>query len=304
MQTSERAAGVPEQRDAGRDWFYSVGRGIFIFNVVFLVLAWLAFFAVDAGNWFGLRDRLVASPMANPSLWYHLFKWKSFVEILQWVAQAAAGLIAAYAAGLLQAQRLRGPAAFWGLIAGTMILILIEDAGDPRHTLAQYARSVFANVPGLTVNTVFELIFFAALGSLPLIALWRYGRYALMMAGTRGWLVVGFVLYAAVAMMSGTRYINDWFGQTGYRIHHWVTDGRLDLVQPLPWDFYLINFYLMDNLVVESIELIGASAFLLAGLIFVRHLQRADTVERLRALPDGRLLAIGRRQERAETRRG
>lgn len=246
---------------------------IVIGALIYLVLAWAAFILVDAKNIFGLRDWLVATGMPNPSVWYHLFRWNGFTEMLQWLGLASGALLAAYGGGHLRAYGHRDASRFWIMMAVTLTFILIEDAGDPRHTIALYVRGMFRHVPSLKVSTIVEGIYFLLLGSIPVYALLRYGRHALSLARTRPHLLMGFGLYGTVAAFSGSRYMKDWFGQAGALLHRVLTNGKYDLIQPQGWDLYLTNFYLMDNFVVESIELIGASAFVGAGLTLLHYVQ-------------------------------
>lgn len=288
-QTSQQANAHPSKA-AG---FATAARVVMYGAVLYIVLAWAAFILIDAQNLWGLRDAMINSRMANPSIWYHLFRWNGFTEILQWLALAGGTLTAAYIAGQMRVHKYMGPAIFWGLMAITQMLILVEDAGDPRHTIALYMRSVFPNVPALVVSTVVELIYFALLGGIPLYALLRHGRYTWSLPVSRKYLLAGFLLYGSVAFSSGTRYIYDWFGQTGHKLHVLVTGGRVDLVKPLGWDLYLTNFYLMDNLVIESIEVIGASALFCAALTFLQQVEARP--QQFGDIADGRLLPWGRK---------
>lgn len=269
-------------------------RYIIIAAVAYVVLAWLAFYFIDGQNIFGLRDMLINAGLPNPSVWYHLYRWNGPTEILQWLALAGACITGAYIAGRLSDDgHTKGASLFWLLLAVTLMLILIEDAGDPRHTIALYVRGAFPHVHSTIVSTIVEGIYFLILGSIPLYALLRFGRYAWSVPRARSYLLLGFGFYGTVAAFSGTRYIFHWFEKAGRLLHLAATSGRYDLVTPQTWTEYMVNFYLIDNLLVESIELIGGSFFLGASLVFLEQLRARPRF--LHHITDGRLWPLARR---------
>lgn len=223
----------------------------------YLVLAWASFFLIDVYNVLGSRDALEAR-MTVPKTWVHLFREGNPTEWLQWTALGATALVSARLGGRLAAAGQYGAASFWAIFGVAAVLMLIEDAGNPRHRLANYGESMFG-VP----STATELVYFAALASVPLYALLRYGRHVWSTLTTRRYLIAGVVFYGIAGGASGTRAIGSWYTEIGTAFDQRLLGGRL-----LRWDFLgeSTGFWLMDWLVEESLELMGAACLCAAAV--------------------------------------
>ena len=98
-------------------------------------------------------------------------------------------------------------------------------------------------------------------------------------------LVPGAVLYAVAATASASRAVNDWYVMAGHRIHTSAFGGRLPLMPDGFWGVEVggdvTAFLLMDFLVEESIELLGAG-FVLAATVgaIVRYQAREQDSHR------------------------
>ncbi len=208
---------------------------------------------------------------------------------MQWLCLGSAALIAAFIAGRAfvppeapePASGRRSEFAFWGLIAIALLLMLIEDAGDPRHTLRSYVRVAFGEDDGGVFGTLSELLYFGVLASIPLYAVARY--HHVLKANLRGrrYLIVAFVSYAVAVSLSfvgtafssviGTNLYSE-AGRVLYRISLLLGDDELGAFWSA-WDteegWGFVRFYLMDSLVEESIELLGAAAFLSATVAYL-----------------------------------
>jgi hypothetical protein len=251
------------------------------FAAVYLVLAWLAVVAIDALNVVGLRDRLVAMELDMPHVWYHLFADGHLPENLQWLALGGTAIVATLIAGLLFARGRTEPATFWLLMAVAATLLLIEDAGNPRHRLASY---VVALAPGeRTPRILAELTFFALLAAVPLYAVARYWRWPWRSAPSRGRLVGALGLYGLAAIASGTRDIggaHGWYAAAGRFLEEAVFQGRLLQAAPFFGDLGpdATGYLLMDLPVAESVELVAAALLLAAALAYACDLRRDPTL--------------------------
>ncbi len=236
----------------------SAPRWVVLTVCAYLVLAWAAVYAVDVAGVAGLGERLDAP------LWAHLFLEGHLTELLQWAVLGAAVLTAGRLSGHLRATGQRGDASLWLLMALAFVLILIEDAGNVRHTLRDYGEAVLG-IPGFVTNA----LVLSAIAALPLCALALHWRRVWAVRRGRGYLLAGFVTYGLAGGMSATGAL--WYPRAGALLDAVLFGGRLpvyDLVD-------IAHHYLvMDLMVEESVELLGAGLFL-AGAVAFSHQHRA-----------------------------
>lgn len=231
--------------------------------LLYLTVAWSLFLLVDANNFLGLRewlDRQIPVPLT----WYYLFEEGGVTEIAQWLMLSLAAVSSSFLAGRLMTHGKRGPALFWLLMGITAALMLIEDAGNPRHYLASMAVMILPDYSPQRVRTAVELLYYVGLSALPVYAVLRYWRYPLRSRLTTLYLLSGAALYGLAGFASASRHINEWYASFGGFLHRVLAGGQL--IIPPSWDHYMLNFFLVDWLLEESVELLGAS--LLAAAVF------------------------------------
>lgn len=238
--------------------------------VAYLLLAWGAFWTIDVFNVLGLRDALVADP--HQQMWVRLFREGRPTEMLQWLALGGTAVAGATASGMLSARGRRGHATFWLLMSITAVLMLIEDAGNPRHFFGEMARYHL----GMPARIATELTYFAILASIPLYALFHYWRCPWASPATRRYLIAGVVFYAIATMSSGTRDVGEWYVHVGAYIDQVVLSGRLLPLAPDPLEGGGTGFHLMDSLVEESIELLGAAMLFASALAYLKFVQNGS----------------------------
>ena len=243
----------------------------------YLAVAWGLFFAVDLLNLLGTRDLLAQIVPERHSTWHQLFHDGRVTEWLQWAALGAAGVLAAIHGGRLWEGA--GPAArrlaiFWIIMAVALTLMLIEDAGNVRHMLRWYSYR-FTGIEFIEHAT--EFLCFVALAVIPLYALLRYWRDHRQHRQTHRYLLAAFGFYALAASSSATRRWGEW--------HHHVGEAALAWFRSIDENFVIYSYtdyrgktregyWLLDMIVEESIELLGAAMFVCATLAFLHALRK------------------------------
>ncbi len=238
-----------------------------IIALFYLLIAWTLFLVVDANNLWGLRDWL-AQRQSIPVTWYYLFEEGGATEIAQWLMLSCACVAACSLAGRLWGDGKNAAALFWLLMGITAALMLIEDAGNPRHYLAALSVTLFPDRSPQRLKTTVELLYYVGLSLLPVYAVLRYWRYPLRSRLTALYLLTGCALYGVAGFASASRHINEWYAAFGGMVHRVLAGGQL-LVPP-SWDQYMLHFFLVDWLLEESVELIGASLLTAAALAYLR----------------------------------
>ncbi len=236
-----------------------------------LVLAWIGVFLVDAVDLFGtgsaLYDLLHRRHSSRAWLWVLLFTEGGPIEMLQWLILAMAAGLAFHIHGRLH---LAGTAskdaicarAFWLIMGIAFLLMLVEDTGNARHWIRALVRAVFGGRSG----EITEWAYFIALGAVPLTALVFFSRPILRMPKTRMLLLGGFFCYGLAVAGSVTRY--RWYETAGHWLHVNVFRESLKIVEV---GNHGHGFWLMDYLVEESIELIGATLLAATAAAFLRE---------------------------------
>jgi len=278
-----------------KNWGWS--EVIIIFALAYVLLSFVLFYFIDLRNAFGLRDWLFSVDGAyfyfsyTPFFFQHYGRNSGFAELVQWTFMGGSMFLSAFIAGYYYTKK-REVMMFFGLFSFALVLMLMEDAGDVRHTLMSYIQ-LAADEPDQGVfGTIFEGLYFAVLGGVPLYALIRYGKSIKKYTKVYWYIVAGFVAHAIAASLSfvGTAFqmllekdIYTIMGESLISLSYRLGDAAL----PEIWEawnasswMYQIGFFLMDSLVEENIEIIG-NAFFLAGIIyFINSVLRKDASEK------------------------
>ncbi len=253
---------------------------ILIVSSCYVTLSFVLYYVIDLKNFFGLRDFLLRTEGVyfyftyTPFFFQHYGRNGGFAEIIQWSLLAMSILISIYYAGKVSANKKLTK--FLLLFGLGMMLMLLEDAGDTRHFLMSYVQWAAGEPDQGLYGTIFEATYFLLIGGLPVFAIWRYGSAIKEYGKAHLYVILGIVSYAFAASLSfiGTAFdmlfdfniytkIGEIFREYSLRI------GGEDL--RIIWDnwdaqnwLFQTNFYLMDSLVEENIEIIGGAFFLSA----------------------------------------
>ncbi len=261
---------------------------IFLISLFAVLTSFLLFYLVDLKNTFGLRDSLFETSgkyfffTYQPFFFQHWGRNGGFAEIMQWSFLASSALIAAFCAGKMHSLN-KNLFKFWAIISVAFMFMMLEDAGDIRHTFMGYVQWAFDEADQGIMGTLTELTYFAILGGIPLYALIRYWKDIKVFTRTKVYFLIGFFFYATAASLSflGTalegflpKNLYTILGERFYEFALSIGDQELQKL----WESssFNIKFFLMDSLVEENLEIIAAGALLSGTIAFLLYIKRKD----------------------------
>ena len=251
--------------------------GIAILNIF---ISLILIFLIDLRNIYGLRDVLFdLNPYYfffeyQPFVFYHWYRNGGVAELFQWVFLGGASIIAAILAGRLL-NRDKKALLFWLIMSVVFILMLIEDAGDPRHTIRSYVQAVYSEAGQGIMGSITELFYFSILGFIPLYGYLKYG--AVLRKNFKSWFyfIIGFISYFVATFLSFIGSAVDFYNYIGRILYEWLLEIG-DSLLVFQWQAFeaeegweFISFFLMDSLFEEAIELIGAASFFAAAISYL-----------------------------------
>lgn len=268
------------------------GSLIFVAALLFVIASLAAVVLIDGFNVSDLRTRHFADA-DFPFFWYHWFD--SPVENpLQWLFLGATAAVCA----LNTWAGRDGPddtRRFWGLMTIGILLMLAEDALNIRHIIHGLIVKFTDHASYGVLTTMVELAFFASLAAVLLTAFFRYRQVFWKHAKTRWYLVVGFAMYAIAV---GSSWLGSAFGSLVGGNNLYAVAGRL-ITDPLFMNdeetarlftetsdalvdagLPPLEFWFMDRVFEESVELLGAAALLVAALTFFARTASTDQPKR------------------------
>ncbi len=272
---------------------------IIIIGILLVFCSFLAFYLIDLHNIFAWREALFATKRDyffftyRPFFFQHWGRNSGPAELIQWLFLASSAIGAAFIAGYKKSISKR-QGYFWLLMAIAFTLMLLEDAGNIRHTLMSYVQAIFKEAEQGWAGTSLELIYFSVLGGLPLYTLIRYGGFLKRYKKTKVYVIIGFIFYFLAASLSfiGTAFsklvTKNFYtiaGEKLYSLSLKLADSDLVAI----WESWQaanpnfpIGFFLMDSLIEENLEIIGASAFLAATVSFLIYHQKKNKLKKSR----------------------
>ena len=266
--SEKKSAETKEKENALKwPWLLRIApRTIITIILIWLAIAWLGVLAVDIYGW--------VDPGLDRPLWRLLFNDRP-IEWTQWFLLVFAIAASGYLAGRLDSERRGKVARFFFLFAIGLGLMMIEDAGDIRHTLSREVERLFGSrILGFRHNFIVEVPYFAAIASVPLYALAKYGKYVWEYTRTRYYLIVGFVLYGMAAVGSALSNVAHSYVFIGALIDIALFGERLPTLEGRSQGF--TYFLFTDSAVEESIELLAITAFVAALLAFAHTMRKKN----------------------------
>lgn len=227
--------------------------------VVWLTVAWSLFLSVDIFGWF--------DPGFNRPMWRLLFNDYP-VEWTQWFLLAFSVFIAGFLSAVLYARKQLPSAKFFLFFGIGLGLMLVEEAGDIRHTISAELRRVMGEeIAGLPYRVVSDVPYFTLLATLPAYAALRYGKHIWRDYLQARWLLLsGVVLYALAAVSSAVRHLNDFYIRVGAWVDTTFFAGRFPVPDNMTQE--RAHFFVVDSVLEETVELL-AITLVLAGLLAV-----------------------------------
>ena len=231
---------------------------IFIFAFAYYFAVWILIIAVDVYNIFGIQNILIASNIEYPLLWIHMFDEASPTEMLVWLLLGLSIIVFSYNAGnyLYKNKHL---SSFCIFMAIGLMLMLLEDAGNPSHKFNHWMHTLSIGPNWFN----YRIIIFMFIGFFPLFAFVRYYKELLKVNKTRKYLLIGFFAYGIATLFSMADAFWGWYGSVGVFIHKQVLNELLILND---LDLWKLGWWFMDNVVEETLELIGAVALLASAI--------------------------------------
>ena len=236
---------------------------IFALVITYLVSTWILCYLIDIRNILNLQ-RYVRN-FDRGLLWFQLYKEAQITEILQWSFLGSNILMCGYMWGKLKTLGSQYTYKFFLFMGLGSMIMMMEDAGNIRHNMKEYTHYLFGATTSVTVMT--EMVFYTILGAIMMFAIIGYGPYVWHAVKTRFYLIMGFGAYMVASIASATRDINDWYVIAGEWVHE-VAFHNVMLDR-----FGYVGFYIMDVLIEESIELIGASAIFCGIFAYLRFIE-------------------------------
>ena len=255
---------------------------LFFLALGFLIISWAMIYLIDVINLFGIRDRFY-TPETGAFFFRHWFVTPVEVPV-QWLFLFGAMYVFFLNAGRTAGDKNQRPFKFWRLMGLGSIFMVMEDVYNIRHQLRGYIGRWAGDGAYGYLATFFELGYFAAIGTVLIYAFFRYRRVFWNRPKTRRYLISGYGFYgtAVCASWLGTAF-HDHLEENLYTGAGRVFTNILFGSHPEASELYsranehlagtgteLLEYWFMDSVVEESIELLGAAALLVAGLAFYR----------------------------------
>ncbi len=257
--------------------FYSV--------TVFLGLSLLVTILVDIFNIFGIKYWMVEN-LTIPYFWFYWFSMP-VENPLQWYLLGLTLIVFGSNAGRAYRDNDRQAGPFWLLLSVGTMFMLVEDAGDVRHAVRKMVQGAAGEGSYGYAGTLFELGYFAVIGLIMLYAVWHYRHVYWHRTRMRNYLLGGYVCYglAVSASFIGSAF-HSIIGFTVYEKVGEVILKGLFVRDQITMEAYQVasasrnvDFFFMDRMVEESLELLGVAALLTAGLFFYSKYRGKVTVD-------------------------
>lgn len=247
----------------------------------FLAFSWLAVLLLDVwdfsgwGTWFTFDASPHMFHDRHVTFFYAWFDDRSPVEWAQWLSLGSFAILSAWLTSAVKETRFSSLTLFWLLMAVGGMLLVIEDAGSPRHRILELlAVFPFLRPYEDLIVPIFELfIYFPALAALPVYAFYTYYNEVRQLRTVFVFLWIGFAFYAGAAFFSASSGIG-WYHPAGNVLLEAFFSEHV--LGPDIYRYPELGFWLMDTLVEESMELIGAAGLVSAAVAQVHLCQQLD----------------------------
>ena len=228
---------------------------IITLGALYVVLFWVGMYLIDFRNIFGISS--------DQGFWWHAFRNRGPVEIGQWALMSLVVVTSGRISGIFEERGDREGKILWLLIAATFAMMVIEDAGDPRHIQGRYFVQFF----GINRNLV-EAGFFGVMTFPIIFGFLRYWKKAFQVVESRLYLILGGLFYATAAGTSLFRWVGRFYARVGDRISELFFGGSIP------------GFFLMDFVFEESLELMAGAVFLAGAYLYLENLKKNQELQK------------------------
>ncbi len=166
----------------------------------FLIASLLLTVLFDIVNIFGVKNWMVDN-LTIPYFWFYWFSIP-VEQPLQWYLLGMTLIVFGMNAGRAYqnvnqtVHQHAGP--FWLLLSIGTMLMLVEDAGDVRHTIRKMVQRAAGEGGYGFGGTLFELGYFAVIGLIMVYALWSYRHVYWNHTRMRNYLFAGYLFYVSI----------------------------------------------------------------------------------------------------------
>ncbi len=260
-------------------------------SALYLAITWLAVIAWDIFDLFGWQGAAAYCPQSWNLLWICLFREAGPTEVLQWTLLATSVLIALH--GRHHAWKIGNTnhAMIFMLLATGLTLMLLEDSLNVRHHFTvSVLQPIWSPDPvPTTARTAWEAFYYLVLALImlaPVLILLRRTSPSIRVLASMG---VAYAVYGLAAASSAFRYVDSAYSRLGDLLittlpmtsaNHWQhAQARIaQWHEKNPEETRTLGFYLMDMMVEESLELLGA-LLLLAALVQLHKFFTLNSIE-------------------------
>ncbi len=256
---------------------------IFTTIIFYLVAVFIICYLVDIINIFELRHTFenLWCPFAKTNmqpLWAALLLDNSITQVVQLITLAGIFYFAHIISKKLYYQlSWKKAAMFWGILSVAAMLMFLEEKFNIRFILNATVIA-FANVEeydptGVALRSTVELLYYTVLGFIPLYALFRFGRPVWEHSKTRYFILFGYFMYGYAAIASASRYIYDWYTIAGGKLLSITENYTPEELVYFETEDRPMEYWIMDLIIEEPVELLGGAGLLTAVLIYCRYIE-------------------------------
>ena len=231
----------------------TIARAVLVFAGLILVGSWIIVILVDGFNIMSLGDRIIEQSNRDASAFVVLFSEGRPVEWAQWFCLMTSCVIAAYVGASENLVGNTNRYSFFILMSFLFAIMVMEDAGN----ISLRMRSLYESF-GLDPNIgrYVRMGWYGLIGLIPTMAIVLYGRRFMEINSMWSIFVIGFIFYFVAASASAGVWGS--YVSAGDTLNNMLFQGRVVYESPIAG----AGHWIMDYLVEETLELIGAISFL------------------------------------------
>lgn len=249
---------------------------VLLVGMLTILLMYIVIVMVDWLQWLPFPDGVMAENWPQ-LLMIYLFREAGPVEQIQFrLLFAASGLALLLLLTAIERRAGRALILGFGFLTFGLVLMYINDAYNFRHWMTREAAMwfygpIFEHRNALRI--ILELGFYAFLASFMVafaVLFWPQRR---RFVKSQWVLVSAYVCYFFASVASATRYIGSWYDRAGGVLADFLPEHMRDEMGRLPFiPEYPYYFWLMDWVIEETIEYVGALCFVVALLFLLSEL--------------------------------